>query len=201
MFFHIPKTGGSSIAWSLRDLISPEKRKNVPEDTSEIGWQGAFHINGMHTRYDVVSTRMARKYQGYKTFCIVRNPWDWVLSWYTAYHRKDSLEQHKKGFPLAVPKILYGGWKSGLKSQRNQIDYVGHSNGRLAMTQIGRFEDLENEFTRLMKEFDITDYHELEIKNPSNLIHMSYRDVYTDETREMVAEHYSRDIKEFGYEF
>jgi len=89
MFFHIPKTGGSSITYILKNLMDgPNTTEKL--DIRNGGWQGVLHIDGhQHGSYKD-NIELCKKHKRYFKFAFVRNPWDLVLSWYLAlYGRLD----------------------------------------------------------------------------------------------------------------
>ena len=80
----------------------------------------------------------------------------------------------------------------------NQLDYVSDADGNVIVDYIGKFENLAEDTAKVFKQLGI-EGASLPHKNISN--HENYRSYYTDDTRDIVAERYARDIEYFGYEF
>jgi hypothetical protein len=80
---------------------------------------------------------------------------------------------------------------------RNQTDYLTGPKGELLVDFVGRFEHLKRDVATVLSEIGIDG--ELPYANKSKRGH--YRDYYTSELREIVAERFQKDIEHFGYEF
>ena len=70
--------------------------------------------------------------------------------------------------------------------------------GAVIVDFIGRFENLNEDTGTVFRNLGISGAS-LPHNNSSH--HRDYRSYYTEETRDLVAERYARDIEFFGYEF
>ena len=175
IFFHIPKTGGLSLAEAL------------------FGNRAAGHI----TTEDARVIFGAWGFQRFFKFCIVRNPWDRLVS---AYHY---LKTHptSSAVPLAQTHSFqdFIGFIPQLIEEvhlRPQSSFVAEGDGRLVVDYVGKFEQLEESFGEICARLGISTT--LPHVNPSP--HPDFRGCYTRQMWEQVKTIYWRDVKMFGYE-
>lgn len=189
-FIHNPKTGGSSIQnWLFEntECIQPKKTLHCGIDT-------------------------ARKYfPDIKTsFVVVRNPWDWCVSW---YHYQIKRAQNNIEYIQSNPnKLDIKKEKYNLSKQNSIIEYLnlgfenwlentGHSN-QIKYTKnidiILRFENLNSDF-RIIQDI-VNVYVPLPIINTTNR-NRDYKIYYNKKTIDLVYNKYREDIKKFGYEY
>jgi len=203
LFVHINKSGGGVI-------------------TNHMSNNGNVEITGKHrslTKMLQCAKQLCNKGINELTvFTVVRNPWERMLSMYLFYHSSNynspeffsgNLEIdndfnnwikwiYSKDFPLSRIHSDVNIFKYCFS---NQLNWISKSNGELYdNVKILRFENLHNElhelFTNEMKFKNIN----LEKKiHPTK--HNHYSTYYTNETRDLVAKHYARDIEYFGYVF
>ena len=133
-------------------------------------------------------------------FTIVRNPWDRVVSSYSFLAQNGS-KYHKvlrKGmsFPQFVKKVIY---KKGPTFDVH-IEYQHTSafcgNERFA-DFVGKLESIDVWWADLSEA--IGNKNKLVHRNRSN--RKAYREYYNNETKNIIADIYEKDIELFGYEF
>ena len=121
----------------------------------------------------------------------IRNPFDRMISWYfdTIKRRFREFDYKSLSFVDAVknrPKWVHklpplSDFNKGAKN----INYI-------------RFEKLEEDYNFVCDKIGIPQ-QQLSHKNKTN--HKHYTEYYDDETREIVAQKYAKDIEYFGYKF
>ena len=82
IFIHIPKTGGTSIEIVLKGYIA-EKYKIAGDNTFFIG-PDIKH----HTASELLERYGKKKFGEYLKFCVIRNPWDRLLSLFYWGHKQ-----------------------------------------------------------------------------------------------------------------
>jgi len=184
IFIHIPKAGGNSIKTAL----------GIPK------------FPGDHTG---IADKKYKKYQDYFKFSIVRNPWDsFASAYFFLRHGGIGLNYKRVNPDLKYINHInnnYCNFNDFVKSEcwtrwkhfRPSCEYLT-INGKLVIDFIGKFENLQEDFNIICDKIGIP-HQQLPHKNKSK--HEHYTEYYDDETREIVAEKYARDIEYFGYEF
>ena len=182
IFVHIPKTGGTSIEslFCASPLYGKEK-----------------HL--MTHEYDTKHLKL------YFKFSFVRNPWDRSLSYYFFRLKKNyEMFGHGDSF-LNWIKFLGNCRDNDYKNNffqfylsiQNQSEFI-FRNDYLMVDYVGKFENLQQDFNAICDKAKMS-RRRLPHKNKSN--HKHYTEYYDDETRQIVAEKYAKDIEYFGYEF
>lgn len=180
IFIHINKTGGTSIA-------------------KAIGLPSRRHLFAQ----EIISIVGEERFRKCFKFCVVRNPWDRVVSHYH-YRLKHNVTQ------LADKPISFKEWVLCCYGpQKNptyfndpkwfvpQIEWITDKNGNVATDYIIRFESLERDFLRVAQKIGLK--KELPHLNATSKAH--YSRFYDDETREIVGNHFRADIERFNYSF
>jgi len=195
IFVHIPKTGGSSIS----AYLSKNSFKYLPERITDYK-----NFVEKPTEWAIQHTRLhelSGQYQKFYSFTFFRNPWDLMVSsfnWWTQKSKLPNRRRHGK-------KLKDLGFRYFIKSRHSScINECYHAdqgqtywlNDKIDF--IGRFENLQEDFNTICDKIGIP-RKQLPHKNKSN--HKHYTEYYDDETRQIVAEKYAKDIEHFGYEF
>tara|TARA_R110002167_G_scaffold337281_1_gene544752 strand:- start:1942 stop:2568 length:627 start_codon:yes stop_codon:yes gene_type:complete len=198
IFLHIPKTGGTSVEQVLgRDPI-----------------QETFY---QHDHLVYYKSDCSNAYRSYYKFTIVRNPWDRVVSSYkflTNRNLKFPGPRVKKVFTgLTFKKFLdkffnmveedFPGFPTGWFNKtmnRMRIGQLEFLDPIIDVDYIIRFENFQVDFNTICDEIGIP-RQQLPHANKSKSKHRHYTEYYDDETKQIVAEKYAKDIKYFGYEF
>ena len=137
-----------------------------------------------------------RKYVGeeiwnsYYKFAFERNPWDRQVSFYFYKTRgKDN--------PQSFEQFL----------KRKDKAYVGNYDiyaidGEIAVDFVGLYENVDKDFQKTLQDIGIKEKLSLPKANVSKKKgDATYRQFFTDDTRDMMAEWYAPEIAKFGYKF
>lgn len=173
IFLKVPKTAGESIVNALSEYT--EKKYTNPD-------------RGNHEKLDEILLDIPEVINYFK-FTFVRNPWDLRVSRFHYLYQTELKEKPPEFKEWCMRKSNW--WP------RNQINWFTFEN-KIKVDYIGRFENLQDDFNIISKKIGISP-QQLPFKNAST--HKHYTEYYDDETREIVAEKYAKDIEMFGYEF
>ena len=138
----------------------------------------------------------------YFKFAFVRNPFDRIVSnwkmWTNQPFRLRQMGSYKKPFIKGLRNFNFREFLSLTEQIDNhhwnqQYDFI-----RVPLDFIGRFENIQQDFNTVCDKIRIP-RQQLPHKNKTK--HKHYTEYYDDETRQIVAEKYAKDIEYFGYKF
>lgn len=186
IFVHIPKSAGRSVRESLFN--------NAP---------GAHRtLVGYHTMLDPELFAKCFK------FSFVRNPWDRLVSAFFYLKNKDMRSNqdwarknisHFNDFNTFVEEWVNTKNIWSYVFFRPQYQFMCLDGKQPAVDFIGFYENLMPDFEVVRRR--VNPSASLQEKNRNWLRDKDFREIYTDETRAIVAEVYADDIKLFGYNF
>jgi len=182
IFIHIPKSGGTSICKSLLNTESAYDKKDHNTYRKELEMP---------------------IYDDYFKFSIVRNPWARLVS---LYYEKTPKYTTGITFSEYVKEICIINTKSFLlQKDKNALT---HSSPYLdywfkgiidKIDFVGKFENIENCWKTISE--GLNRKTSVLLKKRVGVYCKHYTEYYDDETKQIVAEKYAKDIEYFGYEF
>lgn len=187
LFVHVPKAGGTSIQhWLLANTDSQNLK------------------NSKHFPYERIMSQHSISVDF--SFAVVRNPWHYCVSWYffkrdralrrivredkskgkwSAEYNKQVLEDFGKGIHYFISNMV--------PNERHlQFDRVQ------GVDCVMQLETLSRDFKHVQQKFNC--FKPLPTLNVADR-DREYRSYYTNETRELVANKFRKDIEYFGYSF
>ena len=186
-FIHIPKNAGVAISnWLIGNV------------------HGSYLLSkqhgGKHAKQDRIEKYCKSDQNqidmGY-TFCVVRNPWERVVSAYHYYVKQYKTTNGRLGFcdeEVSWDDFIHREWKDGTWGCVNspQVTYFKK------VDYIIRYENLVKDFITVQNRFNF--HKPLYRFNKSE--HRDYRFYFADpKLVDEVAKHYHKDIERFGYSF
>jgi hypothetical protein len=207
LFVHIAKTGGTSVRAALEPL-----RWRDPWYYPLWLCSRLSHLSGhrlgtkfpRHAKIIAAKEMLPKEYfdRLYK-FAFVRNPWDLQVSSYHHLHReRPRLLEGVADFSAFVR------WKLDPErpyqyhldtSIERQSDYLIDLSGKIVADFVGHYERLQEDFDLICEQIGIG---RRSLPHRRKATHREdYRRYYDDETAELVAKYFRRDIENFGYAF
>jgi len=186
IFIHIPKAAGTSIARAIYGM--------------NVGHRKAVD-------YKKISTH---EYNKYYTYSFVRNPWDRIVSAY------NFAKQGGTSYVQPIPNPVYQSelfndfetfvteWLSTADLNKEDVVfapqywYIYDVNMQCLVDYIGRIETLADDVKALEKKLGVEIIIEQLNKSSRS---SSYRDYFNNDTKNIVADIYKKDIELFKYEF
>jgi hypothetical protein len=186
VFVHIPKTGGSSIGLALnphRDLRAIVVRRT---NKSLQSLRLPYRLKGI----DTISHGTAQDYASvlgddfsqYFSFSVVRNPFDWIVSFYHFQLKRGKTEMSFREFvekPVAKP----------------QTDYIFDSDDKIMVSFVARFEKLAEDFATVSAKIGL----DLRLPHVNSTAHAHFSSYYDRQSQALIVKHYRRDFELLGY--
>jgi chondroitin 4-sulfotransferase 11 len=177
-------------------------------------------VNGTHSIvFPIVKGAEISQFNNYWKFCFVRNPWDRMLSCFTEKIKEDeNFSEPTNSFVNGVHKGLlkYGIFKANMSFEdflmaiasipdpkadthfRSQYTFVTNLKGQLMVDFIGKFENLNEDWSEICDRLKVTDGS---LPHYNKTKHNNYREYYTDSLIKIVEQRFAKDIAMFDYKF
>ena len=171
VFFHVAKTGGTSISqWMFHNTLNakPMKRHHT-------------------TPKKFFTDEYPNFRKGSFKFCAVRNPWDRLYSMYMYLKRRNRLLPNHDTFEIFILSRLWGKCIEPQFSYSQVCDYVL------------QFEQLEEDFKEIQKFYNC--YEPLGVAKNVNKMKEHYSKFYTQRMIDAVAEKHKIDIDTYRYDY
>ena len=207
IFVHVQKTAGTSITEVLRPLCLTASGGRIARLGSDLGlvrdWR-RYHFRKHAPLRRAERVLPAEAFASFYKFAFVRNPWDLQVS---SFHHLRRERRHLLGDAAEFGEFLRR--KLDPKrayqyhidtSMQLQVDYLVDLRGEVLVDFLGRYERLEADFREACSRIGIKG-RKLPHRRQAVDRKADYRRYYTDETAELVARHFARDIELLDYRF
>ena len=202
IYTKVGKTGSASIQEQLIKLGGNQQHQghyHILDDINE-NTKNYFKFTFVRnpwarcvSRYFYVKSRPGERYDAYKNSTFT----EYIKAKGPPYEESDD-----RKFLLSVDWCSHSPNLQKLYQEKhpfeNQIDWISNKDGRILTDFIGKFENLQEDFNIICDKIGIAQ-QKLPHKNKTK--HKCYTEYYDDETRQIVAEKYAKDIEYFNYKF
>lgn len=177
VFYRIPKNAGTSICAhltyaNLLNFYKRDLREKVKDPTYLKPDEFKDFLLGLNLR-------------NYFSFCVVRNPWERVVSAYFSSNQEDSFDDF---------------CNKGANNYFNIGQQIDWTVGKYPPQKILRFENLQEEFTQMIKDHGLITISPI-LPHENKTEHNHYSQYYTRKTRDLIYDFFKEDIDMFGYSF
>jgi len=209
VFLHMPKTGGVFMEEVCRD--------HLPAD-----WLVSHGLH-RHAPWEEIPDG----YRDLPVFYLVRNPWDWYVSWFDHVLRGRRDFDYKEDKPFwqtafaagsndfkqTITNACTGRIAHELTPIEGDLDYysarfawIGGSGLAAGRVEVGRFESLREDFLAFLERHQVpvggSFVDALGRTRPVNVGERGpYRSYYDAQTRDLVGEKAHEIVERYGYEF
>lgn len=210
IFFHIPKTAGTSIEKKLEHFKTFKRGIQDHRTVKDIEPLSSHDLLKIIKLCDLsfvakrLRNRLMKKggvskqhYDTYFKFTFVRNPWARVFSWYMNVMRD---EKHQKDLGISRNCSFKQFLNDHLDqwALRPQLFWITNINGEIPLDFIGRFEKLQEDFVHVCDVLNIKDNSLPKLIPTTNPL---YVDMYDEDMKNIVAQRYADEIRFFKFEF
>ncbi len=156
---------------------------------------GLQHLFAEQIRMEVGSST----FNQYFKFSFMRNPWEKAVSQFHYMRERKNLREFIgmelddsfKKYLALIQRKIHVQWDE-------QYKFVSSENGDIMVDFLGRFENLEQDFNKVLNRLGV---RVVRIPHDNQSFHRPYYEYYDDEAIGIVQSVYKRDIDMFGYEF
>lgn len=199
-FVDIPRTSSSSIKAELGQTFGPAYGKtNLIESKYASEQWLDDHIPAKEMRL-IVGDRCWRKLY---TFTFVRNPYDRVASLYHYLCKRNEIP-YEWSFSEFVSRLVEADRNTpyfrfhGLRY--SAVEFILDRDGTVLVDDIFRYEERAESIRKVKQKIGMQNLGALHVQSatPDG---RSYRSLYDDQTRDLVAARFAKDLKLFDYDF
>ena len=197
IYLKLTKVAGTSTEYFLepfcgpQDVVTPcwpvESKTHKPRNFKKIlsGCKVGGHISLTKLFEEKIPYS---KYKHYRFVANHRNSWDRIASQYSmAVYRNQT-------------QADFVSWLKRQSKEESSILSAAMHKGKCLITDWIRFSHLHDDLVKFCKSLNIN-CSDTQLPHTKNYHQKHYTEYYDDETREIVAEKYAKDIEYFGYEF
>lgn len=194
-------SGKEGILSFAKVVLSGNGLKNAIATGAKSSFRNRLGAKPQHASATIVKKVFDEEWRSFKSFCVVRNPFDLAVSDYFWRIRNSS---SPPDFSYYLKALYEKDTLGGLVPVDNYYNWPRYTmNNQIIVDKILRFENLNAEITTFFKAVGIPFDGKLpRLKSkfrPVSLNSKSVKDIYCPRTKKLVEELYKEEIDYFGY--
>ena len=198
LFIHRGKTGGNSISEALLPFSDDEKvLKPHSDGIDRFDIENKEYSIKKHEGYCDIEKKIPDEiFRNLFKFTTIRNPFDRLISAYFSPHRviNKKIEQEIFNRDQFINELF-----PKIRTLREQAFPDNQSQNKHDNVYLIRFENLQEDFSQLVKKIGISENISLNHRNKSS--RLQYQNYYDKELIDMVADKHAEEIELGGYQF
>lgn len=201
IFYRIPKNASTSIYDHLGNINLIKENESLIEGFGDKRLYKNNLFSSTHLKPDELKIILGPIIERYFSFCVVRNPWDRMVSTYKFsekynLHKHYGLDNHPS-FSYFCELIEKNANDPFILSAHKQVQWT---NGNCKPKKIIKFENLQEDFSKMIKKQNLSDIVGV-LPHENKTEHDHYSAYYDAKTKDIVARVFKEDIKAFNYDF
>lgn len=203
IFVHVDKAAGTSVQAALAPFADRFTGSRLRRRIADLGPVARLPLLrdlvefGEHPAAVFIRRALPpATWDGCFKFAFVRNPWDRLVSRHRYLRRSPTNRNHARAVRMDFPEFARDEMRRDRLHLR-QTGYLCDRDGRLLVDQVGRFENLAEDFRGICDRLGVS--CQLPHLNASDKA--DYRSYYDSSLRDEVGAHFAADCRLFGYHF
>lgn len=202
IFVHIKKTAGSSITSQLkahddRNLILKALNTKIANKSILLRKLNPFPF---HAPAYSIREHLGSAWNDYFSFAFVRNPFDWQVSNYFYIKQSRFHPRHREVRGLSFNEYLDWTQYNGRIYLQSASISEKDDHSRIIVDFVGKFENIDNDFSYILSRIGINDQPKLNKSNQSSR-QRDYKKYYDTYGIDFMHHHYAQDLQNFDYSF
>lgn len=200
IFYRIPKNASTSVFEHLGTLNLIKKYEKLFKEFGDKKLYRNF-FDTTHAKPNEAYKVFKRDLEKYFSFCIVRNPWDRFVSMYSFAKKHDIYKIYNFDKDISFKQFC-----EFFSYHRDDVYFLGTNkqtewlNGYCPPKEILRFENLNEDFSNMLKNYNITHISD-KLPHLNSTKHSNYKDYYDSDTKKIIASVFEEDIDTLKYTF
>lgn len=215
VFIHIPKNAGSTFENNYSEHLPAGELLHFEHLNQLLGYERDAAL-GNHFTFAMIEDIVSRHHvqldlETVVKFCVVRNPWERMVSLYE--HRLRKIDRLTNGVPRNTPEdkeLLRQGFEPWLLNTQNvsdvvlvrkpQLDWIRDKEGKQICDLVIQIEEYDAGIEKVVEQVGLPKI-DMPRRNTSSKDSSKYRSYFGEASRAHVEKYFAEDIETFGFKY